>query len=169
MTLPSGSVGAPASAAAAYSRPVNSTKSHSSSFQHSAFPVTFASNDRYASANVHAAQQSGKLAGLQTTGSLLHFGSKKNTQDNHSSGSHFLRSTLATTLGVVSGVGLAVGIPLGLLQLAVGIIPIFHPLIYTGLLSMGLPALGLTLAWLLAPKNKSNSSNPAPRTPEEMV
>jgi len=167
MTLPSGSVGAPASASAAYSKPLNSTKSHSSAFQQSASPVTFASNDRYASTHAHAAQQSGKVTGLQASSSLLHFGSKKGTQN----GSHFLRSTLATTLGVVSGIGLAIGIPLGLLQVAVGIIPIFHPLIYTGLLSMGLPALGLTLAWLLAPKNKGYSSNhqSSHPTPEEMV
>lgn len=168
MTLPSGSVGAPASASATYSRPLNSNHSHSGAFQQSASPVTFASNDRYASVNVHSAQQSGKVAGLQTAGSLLHFGSKK---DNHSSGSHFLRSTIATTLGVVSGIGMMIGLPLGLLQMVVGLIPtpITHPFFYTGLLSMGLPALGLALAWLLAPKNKGNSSHSARPTPEEMV
>ncbi len=59
----------------------------------------------------------------------------------------FLKKTFATSLGVLSGIGLAIGVPLGLLQLAVGLV--FHPLLITGLITMAIPAAGLFGAWLL--------------------
>ena len=161
MTLSFGSVGMPsnpsAGNAAKRQNPVH--------MQQSASSVTFASHDRFATNGAHSVSQAG---GPKSLGKILRFGSNHNTHNKP-----FLRSTLATTLGVVSGIGLMVGIPLGLLQMAIGIIPtpFTHPFLYTGLLTMGLPALGLTLAWLLAPRNKGNSSHQQSTysTPEEMV
>jgi hypothetical protein len=62
----------------------------------------------------------------------------------------FLRNVGAATLGVLSGVGLAVGIPLGLAQMAIGIF--IHPLLVTGALTMGIPFLGMIGAILLGKK-----------------
>lgn len=67
--------------------------------------------------------------------------------DHHHEGPGFLKKTAAGTLGIMSGIGLAVGVPLGLLQMAVGII--IHPLLITGMLTMALPALGLLGAYFL--------------------
>lgn len=51
------------------------------------------------------------------------------------------RKATAITVGVLSAGGLAIGVPLGLLQMAVGIF--FHPLLITGALTMGIPLAGL--------------------------
>lgn len=64
-----------------------------------------------------------------------------------------LRKTTAATLGIASCVGLAVGVPLGLMQMVPGIA--FHPLLVTGALTMGIPLAGLLGAiWLWGDKKK---------------
>jgi hypothetical protein len=57
------------------------------------------------------------------------------------------RKAAAVGLGVLSGVGLAVAIPFGLLQMAVGIV--IHPLLITGAVTMALPFLGMLGSILL--------------------
>lgn len=57
------------------------------------------------------------------------------------SAKNFARKATAITVGALSFGGLAIGIPLGLLQMAVGIF--FHPLLITGALTMGIPLAGL--------------------------
>ena len=73
------------------------------------------------------------------------FGGGKDDKGTEKPG--FFKKTFAMSLGVMSGIGLAIGVPLGLLQMAVGLI--FHPLLITGLITMGIPALGMLGAWML--------------------
>jgi hypothetical protein len=54
---------------------------------------------------------------------------------------NFAKKATAITVGALSVGGLAIGVPLGLLQMAVGIF--FHPLLITGALTMGIPLAGL--------------------------
>lgn len=54
---------------------------------------------------------------------------------------NFVKKATAITVGALSVGGLAIGVPLGLMQMAVGIF--FHPLLITGALTMALPLAGL--------------------------
>jgi hypothetical protein len=60
------------------------------------------------------------------------------------------KTTTAIAGATLSGVGLAIGIPLGLLQMAVGIF--FHPLLITGALTIGIPLAGLIGSIMLGKK-----------------
>jgi hypothetical protein len=65
--------------------------------------------------------------------------------DNQGSGwesaKNITKKTAALALGALSFGGLAIGVPLGLLQMAVGIF--FHPLLITGALTIGIPLAAL--------------------------
>jgi hypothetical protein len=71
------------------------------------------------------------------SGAALRFGS--NNSENNRPG--WFRQTLGTTLSVGSGLALIPAIPLGLGQMALGII--LHPLLITGAITLALPVMGL--------------------------
>ncbi|WP_373531751.1 hypothetical protein [Vampirovibrio sp.] len=60
---------------------------------------------------------------------------------------NFTKKATAVTVGLLSTVGLTVGVPLGLMQMAVGLF--FHPLLITGALTIGIPLAGaIGSVWL---------------------
>lgn len=58
-----------------------------------------------------------------------------------------LRKVTAGTVGALSAGGLAIGVPLGLMQMALGIF--IHPLLITGALTMGIPLAGAIGSYFL--------------------